>query len=168
MLESSPVLRLCHCFCCDGVSIISIHLFAAVCDLVFDFDRSLERDATPELAQTCVHNGCSCNAITSFAAGDGFLVVAILQAIIPGILDGQCLCGPRLVGLQTVEPEEECPLLALSSGHPHLGASSLGPTCNHLIGHTALGPCTMGWVPTELFFFADMALATATAPVVAK
>ena len=54
----------------------------------------------PKLAQTCVHNGCSCNAITSFAAGDGFLVVAILQAIIPGILDGQCLCGPCLVGLR--------------------------------------------------------------------
>ena len=108
--------------------------------------------STCELAQAHFHNGRSCGAITSLAAGDGFLVVAILQVILPGILAGHCLCGPCLVGLHTVKPEEECPISALSLGPLLIGASSLEPTCNQGLGHTALGPWGTVQVATELFF----------------
>ena len=84
--------------------------------------------------------------------GQQVLVVAILRVIVPGILDGHCLCDPHEVGLHKVKPEKEWPLSTSSLWHSLLGASSLGPTRNHWLGHTALGPCAMVWVATELLF----------------
>ena len=80
MPASSPLLRWCHCLCCHGVSAIALHPFTAVGDLVLDFDRGLDRNAKPKLAQAPFYNDRFRNAITSLAVGDGFLVVGILQA----------------------------------------------------------------------------------------
>ena len=61
---SSPVLCWCHCLCCNGISAVAFCPCAAINDLVLDFDRGLDHDANPKLAQALFHDGHSCNAIT--------------------------------------------------------------------------------------------------------
>ena len=67
-----------------------LHPFTTIHALIFN--RSLDCDLSPKLSQACFHNGGSCNAIASLAAGNSSLVATILRAIILGllVLAGHC------------------------------------------------------------------------------
>jgi hypothetical protein len=84
----------------------------------------------------------------------------------PGVLAGHCLHGPCLVGIHTVKPGEECPLLASSLGYLLLWVLPWGPLATSGLVSPPLGLAPSVGLQRSYFFVADMALATAH--VVAK
>ena len=126
-LVSLPFYHWCRCHRCVvhtniGARVIvcigmrtPLHLFTAIHNLIFN--RSHDCYLTLKLSWACFHNDCSHCTIASLAAGNSSLIVIILWVIVPGVLVRHCLCGPHSVGLHSVKPKEECPLLALPLGY---------------------------------------------------